>query len=619
MIERMTKLTLLFHHSDTECLLAELQRLGALHVEGYGVRRTGEIDALEARIERLERTRDYLASLEADPAPARALGGSTDLDEGQLTERVEGLRESLSQAQAERRRLAAEMAAGAPWGGYDPSRVEQLRQAGYGVKLFAAARASMRKIAESCAGSSSSALEEIREERGTVWFAVVYPVADGPPPVDAAGEDPPARGRKELVKLDAQAALAVAEAGQRLREQRRFIGALEERIRACRNELARDLAAASLEPVAESQLRVVKGWVPQRSMAAVTGFLEQQEVFVIREDPAPGEKVPILLRNRPFARLFEPVMRIFSLPSYSELDTTPFLAPFYVIFFGLCVADLVYGLILLAAMLAALFIMRNRVPRSLVLLGIVLSSSVALMGLLLGEAGGVRVTSIFGAGSALRKAVLFPSMFAAMYLAIALGVVQVIFGHVLRVANEMKKHGPMGALGPTGVVLLLLGALVLAVRMLGPGFAIGPLEVGALGVLPRPVGFGLLGAGLVLVLLFNNLNARIYVRPGLGMWELYELATGTIGDVLSYLRLFALGLADGLLAEAMVRIAGMVRGDSWWGYIPAALILLAGSGINLAIGLISAFVHSLRLTFVEFYKAVGFTGGGIEYAPFKGV
>jgi V/A-type H+-transporting ATPase subunit I len=101
------------------------------------------------------------------------------------------------------------------------------------------------------------------------------------------------------------------------------------------------------------------------------------------------------------------------------------------------------------------------------------------------------------------------------------------------------------------------------------------------------------------------------------LWELYELASGIPGDILSYLRLFALGLSGGLLAEAIVHISLLVKGSSPLGYIPMVLVLLFGSLLNLAIGLLSAFVHSLRLTFVEFYKAVGFKGGGVEYSPFK--
>ena len=629
MVEKMNKVTLLFNVSYTEELLEELQRLGLYHIQAGETAKTRRVTRLEERIGGLEAARksieeaagagkDAAASTGPD---ASAAEGARTLDEEKVIEDISEIRGALSEAEKREQELRAEIADAAPWESFDPARMGALKDAGYRVRLFTAARGSMPAIMAAC-GGGACLLEIVREEHGLAWFAAVYPEAEGAPAIKAAEQAMPARSLESLREEEGQAARSAEEARRRLAGMAPLLPGLLAGIQHHKNELARALAGAGLSPAAEGQLHIVTGWVPRSGWERMSGFLERKDVLFLTEKAGPADTVPVLVKNHPFSRLFEPIMRIFSLPSYTELDTTPFLAPFYAVFFGLCVADLFYGMFLLAAVGAAFLVMRERGMRPLLFLGLILSGSVGLMGIFLNEAGGLPISSLLGKGSALGGMVLFPTMYGAMYLAIALGVIQVILGRILRIVNSVKAHGPSGALEPTGVVLILLGAVVFALGALGPGFAIGPLQVGRLAVLiphSRTVAFTLLAGGLALLLFFNNPGSRIWARPGLGLWELYELATGTIGDVLSYLRLFALGLAGALLSQAILKVGMMVKGDRWWGWIPFALVVLLGSGINLAIGCLSAFVHSLRLTFVEFYKSVGFKGGGVEYAPLKKV
>jgi V/A-type H+-transporting ATPase subunit I len=175
---------------------------------------------------------------------------------------------------------------------------------------------------------------------------------------------------------------------------------------------------------------------------------------------------------------------------------------------------------------------------------------------------------------------------------------------------------------PIGTILLLLGGTSFLVINLAKGLKIGPIPVyGMISSIPHAQSacIGMLATGVLLILLFNSIEHKMafFLRPLMGLWELYGLLTGLPGDILSYLRLFALGLAGGLLGHAVLNIALMVKGNSPLGIIPMVLVLLFGNALNLGIGLLSAFVHSLRLTFVEFYKSIGFTGGGTAYEPFK--
>lgn len=126
-------------------------------------------------------------------------------------------------------------------------------------------------------------------------------------------------------------------------------------------------------------------------------------------------------------------------------------------------------------------------------------------------------------------------------------------------------------------------------------------------------------AGLILILLFNDLKANIFKRVGKGLWELYCGLTGFLGDVLSYVRLFALGISGAILGLVVNEIGMQFRAIPYIGYFITFAFLIIGHTANLLLSGLSSFVHPLRLTFVEFYKNAGFEGGGRAYIPFKNV
>ncbi len=408
----------------------------------------------------------------------------------------------------------------------------------------------------------------------------------------------------------------------------RFLDWLEAEVQKESDQVLRQVSSLSLEEGAGGTLLVLEGFFPKEDESTLHSKLKALSMVSLVTDPDHADDVPVSLKNDPFTRLFEPIMKIFSLPNYRELDTTPFFAPFYTLFFGLCLADVGYGVILFVAAVAGLLFLKKTNLRPYLILGVIFSISVIFSGIILNDYFGLKV----GEGE---EGVAFPSSTSAtlssiawfkqqndaMLLPLLLGVIQVLFGLVLRVINQVKHLGPLGALQPIGTISLFFGTLVTTLPLLGPQFSIGPVPVGYWFSWFLPgVGYGFIGMGVALILLFNGLEngTKIWLRPLTGLWKLYELVTGMPGDILSYLRLFALGLAGGLLAEAVNNIAFMMVSGSGVGqYLAMVAVLIIGHGLNLGIGLLSAFVHSLRLTFVEFYKSVEFTGGGLEYHPLK--
>jgi V/A-type H+/Na+-transporting ATPase subunit I len=163
--------------------------------------------------------------------------------------------------------------------------------------------------------------------------------------------------------------------------------------------------------------------------------------------------------------------------------------------------------------------------------------------------------------------------------------------------------------GTIGWITLLLGSIIV--------YSIGeftPVEASNL----RPLWYVLFAISGTMILLLNNLTRNILMNLGVGLWDSYNMVTGILGDLLSYIRLFALGISSAILGFVFNSLAVSMSGN-----IPVlsilimVVILVIGHGINLFMSGLGAFVHPMRLTFVEFYKNAGFSGGGKKYNPFK--
>ena len=184
-------------------------------------------------------------------------------------------------------------------------------------------------------------------------------------------------------------------------------------------------------------------------------------------------------------------------------------------------------------------------------------------------------------------------------------MVQILFGMVLKAVNQGIQFGFKYAVATIGWIILLVscgvGALLPEVMPLG-----------------GTVHLCILGVAAAMIFLYNSPGKNIFLNIGLGLWDSYNMATGLLGDVLSYVRLFALGLSGGILAGVFNSLAvGMSPDNVIAGPIVMVLIFVIGHAINIFMNVLGAMVHPMRLTFVEFFKNSGYEGGGKEYKPFK--
>jgi len=346
----------------------------------------------------------------------------------------------------------------------------------------------------------------------------------------------------------------------------------------------------------EDNVRIIEAYVPKSETGQLDEYLNQNTIAYFIEKPNPDDKIPIKQKNSKFAKLFEPIGELFSLPAYTEIDLTPYFAPFFMMFFGFCLGDVGYGLFILAG---ATLLKRKVKPdiKPVLTLAQFLGIGTIILGTITGTFFGINLLEVESLGNFRNIMLNSQNVF---YLSLAVGFFQILFGMGLKAANSYRLMGWQYAVSPIGWIIMLLSILDISITKL----------------MPVVSGY-LVWFGVVLILIFNDPSASILGRIGKGIWELYGIS-GVFGDVLSYVRLFALGVSGAILGFVVNTIGMQVfHSAPIIGPILGGVFLLVGHAANLLISSLGSFVHPMRLTFVEFYKNAGFSGGGKEYKPFR--
>ena len=377
------------------------------------------------------------------------------------------------------------------------------------------------------------------------------------------------------------------EALRRQQQLARQHGAELTRARAAVHDRLRELEAVARSGVTPHAF-VLEGWVPTRSLHTLREKLADQfgDAVAVEEisiEEWASEQAPVVLSNPRLFRPFETLVRVFPLPRYGTIDPTPFVAVFFPAFFGIMVGDVGYGIVL-----AGIGLLLHRLSRANTLLRTVseIVGPCALFTIIAGFLFG----ELFGdVGSRLGlKPLAFnrhEAMIPFLLLAVSLGVVHILLGMGLGIAGTIRRH-PREAMGRTVsmiMVVLVILALLATVKVLPRGFF-------------TPAVIGLLVAFPALILLE-------------GMVAPIELLS-TLGNILSYARIMALGVASVMLAVVANKMVGAI-GSVAVGVVFALLFHL----VNFAIALFSPTVHALRLHYVEFFGKF-YSPGGVRYQPF---
>ena len=606
MITKMKKLTFLVYHKEHEGFLNSLRELGVVHIveKQQGVADNSELQENIRLSNRLAATLKLLQNQKHEKNAVIATEGGTATRGMQVLDEVDALQTEHGKLSQQLQSYAKEKEALEAWGNFEPDGIQKLKDAGYVIGFYSCSEGNYKEEWE----TEYNAM--IVNRISSKVFFVTVTKAGQEVDLDVEQAKLPAYSLSRLEALYDTTEQAIEGNEKKLVAlSETDIPSLKAALKELQSQIEFSKVVLSSEQTAGDKLMLIEGWAPAYSKVEIEAYLNDAHVYYEITDPMPGDNVPIRLNNKGFFAWFEPICKLYMLPKYNELDLTPFFAPFFMVFFGLCLGDSGYGLFLFLGATAYRLLAKKVTPsmKSIISLIQVLSASTFFCGLLTGTFFGANIYDLdWPIVQRLKHAVLMDNndMFR---LSLILGVIQILFGMVLKAVNQTIQFGFKYAIATIGWIILLVSTAVSAL------FASS--ELLSMGGTAYKVVLCISGA---MIFLFNTPGKNIFMNIGLGLWDSYNMVTGLLGDVLSYVRLFALGLSGGILAGVFNSLAvGMSPDNVIAGPIVMVLIFVIGHAINMFMNVLGAMVHPMRLTFVEFFKNSGYEGGGKEYKPFK--
>ena len=606
MITKMKKLTFLVYHKEYEEFLNSLRELGVVHIveKQQGAADNTELQENIRLFNRLAATLKLLQNQKHEKNAVIATEGGTATRGMQVLDEVDALQTEHGKLSQQLQSYAKEKEVLEVWGNFEPTGIQKLKDAGYIIGFYSCSEGNYKEEWE----TEYNAM--IVNRISSKVFFVTVTKAGQEVDLDVEQAKLPAYSLSRLEALYDTTEQAIEGNEKKLVAlSETDIPSLKAALKELQSQIEFSKVVLSSEQTAGDKLMLIEGWAPAYSKVEIEAYLNDAHVYYEITDPMPGDNVPIRLNNKGFFAWFEPICKLYMLPKYNELDLTPFFAPFFMVFFGLCLGDSGYGLFLFLGATAYRLLAKKVTPsmKSIISLIQVLSASTFFCGLLTGTFFGANIYDLdWPIVQRLKHAVLMDNndMFR---LSLILGVIQILFGMVLKAVNQTIQFGFKYAIATIGWIILLVSTAVSAL--------FSSSELLSMGGTAYKVVLCISGA---MIFLFNTPGKNIFMNIGLGLWDSYNMVTGLLGDVLSYVRLFALGLSGGILAGVFNSLAvGMSPDNVIAGPIVMVLIFVIGHAINMFMNELGAMVHPMRLTFVEFFKNSGYEGGGKEYKPFK--
>ena len=608
MISKMKKLTFLIFHQEYEAFLSQIRELGVIHVQE---RQAGLMnDDLQKSLSRRALYKDVLKDMSFKIKDKADETIHRDLPVDDLLNQYAELNNNIANLTQQLPSLDKEIAEMSVWGDFDWQTIRKLEEAGYYIQFYACSEREFNpNWGELCD------IVSIDKTVGRLSFITVSrePVKLEIEPLRLPNLS---LTQLESKKTGIQDALVAAKD-----ELTAFCVANYNTLVQYNKELDGEIDLIKVrldgEPQAEGAVMVMEGWVPVENEQPVKEYLDSSSVYYEIRDTQKGDNPPIKLKNNWFVKLYETLTSMYGMPSYTEFDPTPLIAPFFSLFFAFCLGDAGYGLVLIALGM----ILKKKMPDMKGIMNLVISLGVftAIFGTVLGTFFGINIYEATWVPEGLKNFMVSGKVEVAggtydkqMILALGIGVVHTIVAMLIKALVQTSRFGFKNALGAWGWFLLIGFGSVIATFMF-------------LNLIPQDISkwalIGIGGVAAIGIYLLNDLHRNVLVNIGAGVWDTYNMATGLMGDILSYMRLYALGLAGGMLGGVFNSLGLMVQEGIGGipGWVVCCLILVLGHAFNIAMSCISAFVHPLRLNFVEYFKNSGYEGTGVLYNPFTNI
>lgn len=602
MISPMTKYSFVLLCGQTEEFLSKIQELGVIDITRSLKPIDETSEKLLAEADEVKKALSVLKNCKGEPDKS-SVSGCSAKDVLDTDERIAELRGELTSAKKE-------LVARKPWGEFSSEDLQKLEAKGLQIRFY-----SCPKKKFDASWGDIQPLQVISETESNVFFVTVAPAGEQYSfPIEPIAA--PAGSVNEAEKTLADLQSRLDGENRKLANLKSCIGNLEKTYADRLGELDLYFAEAATEKAVDNYVTVLTGFAPVEDDDRLKKAFDELGVYYTAEAATKEDNPPIKLHNNWFARNFEVLTGMYGMPVYDEFDPTPVLGPFFMLFFAMCMGDAGYGIVL---MLIALYMKQKMQDSGLGkmyrLIGF-LGGMTFFVGLFLGTFFGMSILSASWAPSWLKALCIdgwFPDGKIAgfpvqMVLAVAIGVLHICLAMIIKTVNFTKRFGFSKTISTWGWTTLIVGGIVV--------ISLGMMEVLSAEVFKWVI-IALAAVSGLAIFVFNTPGRNPLVNIGSGLWDTYNMVTGLLGDVLSYIRLYALGLAGGMLGNAFNIMGTMILDIpvpvvNW---VFCIVILIFGHVLNLAMSCLGAFVHPLRLTFVEYFKNSGYEGTGAKYNP----
>lgn len=604
MIAKMKKLTFLIYYKEYERFLEELRDLGVVHVVE---KQHGYMDSdLQSVVQRMSVYKNTIQDMRMRAGSKLSEQVNKDANGEDIISKYEQLLATLQNVIQKQTIVAKEYAQMEVWGNFEWKSINRLSEVGWEVKFFSCLD---RQFDESWIKDYNAVV--INSKGGKVYFITI---SKTPVELEVESVQLPSKDLMELAEEKKALDIKLEECKSELID---FSAANCTSLSYCLSKLQESLklnkVKLSGESMAQGHLLLMEGWIPAENGGTVEEFLKNKDVYYEIRDAVKEDNAPIKFKNGAFSKMYEVITRMYGMPEYGEFDPTPLIAPFFTLFFAFCVGDAGYGLVLI--LLGAY--LKSKVGKSMkgmMNLVMTLGGATTILGTIFGTFFGVNLLEVNWPWIETLKKYMVSSD-SLMYLSLAIGVIHIIIAMTVKALCSTVRYGFKNSLSEWGWLLCVVGFVatggLMYLERITPEIANTAFIV---------IG----GISAIGIFILNDIRRNIFINIGAGVWDTYNMATGLVGDVLSYIRLYALGLAGAMLGMVFNQLAFMIDiniqgleivGDviTW---IICCIILVFGHALNIAMSCLSGFVHPLRLTFVEYFKNSGYNGKGEAYKPF---
>ena len=593
MIKKMTKYSFVIFHKEVEDFLKNLQEIGVVDVtrqkraiDSYSMEKFEEIARYNAAASALKRLKDEALAKGIQIPSAKPAAENLLAHYAEMSACKEMLKGKIAC-------LKTEYTDALPWGAFTQDDLANIAKLGLTPYFYSVSAQKYNKEWESL-----YPIHILNEDSGKIYFAVLQE-GIGKPELPVPDSSFPAVSADvlgaELDKCLTEAALV----DEQLLSLTNCIDDLNAEKDNLFNNLDLYLANEASVKKADETIVIFEAFAPADIDFQVVEFLENNNVYYLKEEAKEEDNPPIKLKNNFFAKLYEPIGELYMLPKYGELDLTMFYAPFYMLFFGFCLGDMGYGLILILAGLFVNFKFKAFANYGKLIAWLGLGT--VIMPALSGTVFGAKLYELVPLPQNITD--LFFNDMQMFWFAILFGIFQIVVARFIQSIYNFTKKNYRVALNALGWGLSIAWA-TLAYASSEAGFSY-PGWVNYIGF-----------AALALIVLCGSDAKNPILRIVKGTFTLYD-STSVFGDVLSYIRLFGLATSGGILGFVINSISMTLGQVPYVGWLLMIIMLIIGHTFVMLLSSLGAFVHPLRLTFIEFYKNAGFEGGGRAYNPLK--